>query len=92
MLFIFQILFPHGAEVTVTMGYTTDPSLIDIFIKPAASDKMKTEGLCGYYSGIKADDFKHSDGDVSQDVAEGSFPREFSMSWRYSLVVIVQQT
>ena len=79
---ILQIVFPHGAEVIVTMGYTDNPMLIDVFMKPAASDRLKTEGLCGVFSGNSTDDFKHSNGSFSRDVGERSFPREFSMSWR----------
>lgn len=83
LYFTLQIVFPHGAEVKVTMGQWFAPTFINIYMTPAAADFGKTEGLCGNYNSDVADDYKHKDGDITQVPADGVFfPRDFSKSWR----------
>ncbi|XP_021344759.1 von Willebrand factor D and EGF domain-containing protein-like, partial [Mizuhopecten yessoensis] len=75
----YEIYLPTGAKVILK---NDQGKYMNVYIEASVLDLNKTDGLCGKYDGLKADDLVGADGTIYSVTDAADQPNDFSRSWR----------
>ncbi|XP_056003375.1 uncharacterized protein LOC125657435 isoform X3 [Ostrea edulis] len=77
----YKVYFPTGTTLSIYIMDWGGHYNIDLEILPSAPDVGNADGLCGYFDGVKDNDFRRRDNNITDDI-NIRHPNEFSNSWR----------
>ncbi|XP_061190172.1 von Willebrand factor D and EGF domain-containing protein-like [Saccostrea echinata] len=77
----YKVHFPTGTSLSIYIMEWNGYFNINLDIVPSTLDVRKADGLCGYFDGVKENDFKRRDSNI-RDSINLMFPNNFSDSWR----------
>ncbi|KAH3881530.1 hypothetical protein DPMN_005456 [Dreissena polymorpha] len=75
----FYVYTPIGTWIDIYMHGSSYINTMNVDIYMAPKDKKQTEGLCGYFDGNNANDFRTRNGTT---ISASSYPYAFTRSWR----------
>ncbi|XP_061170731.1 von Willebrand factor D and EGF domain-containing protein-like [Saccostrea echinata] len=78
----YKIYFPTGTSLAIYIMDWNGHYNIDLEILPSAMDVGNADGLCGYFDGVRENDFRRRNSTITDNIGLTS-PNGFSESWKY---------
>ncbi|XP_062579358.1 von Willebrand factor D and EGF domain-containing protein-like [Saccostrea cucullata] len=76
----YKIYFPTGTSLAIYIMEWSGHYNIDLEMLPSAMDIGNADGLCGYFDGVRENDFRRRNSSFTDDI-NLSYPNDFSRSW-----------
>ncbi|XP_061170736.1 uncharacterized protein LOC133180186 [Saccostrea echinata] len=77
----YKVYFPTGTSLAIYIMDWSGHYIIDLEILPSAMDIGNADGLCGYFDGVRENDFRRRNSTITDDIGL-RHPNGFSESWK----------
>ncbi|XP_061185215.1 uncharacterized protein LOC133193273 [Saccostrea echinata] len=77
----YKVYFPTGTSLAIYIMEWNRHYIIDLEILPSAMDVGNADGLCGYFDGVRENDFRRRNSTIIDDIGL-LYPNDFSESWK----------